>query len=91
MKHRFWMERLAEQTDLQSEPIPAQPLVELLSHRRVLIENHDGVLEYSGQSIRVGMPYGSLVIRGEELLLAHMSGRQLVICGQIDDISVIRR
>ena len=90
MKRRYWMERLAQQADLQSEPIPAQPLVEIYTDRRVLIEHHKGVLQYSCDTIRVGMSYGCLQIEGSSLILARMSGRQLVICGQIDRISIFR-
>lgn len=91
MKRRYWMERLAQQADLQTEPIPAQPLVEIYSDRRVLIEHHKGVLQYSCETIRVGMTYGFLQIQGNGLVLARMSGSQLVICGKIDGISIVRR
>lgn len=91
MKRRNWMERLAQQADLQTEPIPAQPLVEIYSDRRVLIEHHKGVLQYSCETICVGMAYGCLKIEGSGLVLARMSGSQLVICGKIDGISIVRR
>lgn len=91
MKRRNWIERLAQQTDLQSEPIPTQPVVELYSDRRVLIEHHKGVLQYSRESIRVGMGYGCLQVEGQGLVLARMSRNQLIICGKIHGISIVRR
>ena len=90
MKGRYWMERLAQQADLLTEPIPAQPLVEIYSDRRLLVEHHKGVLQYNCDTIRIGMSYGSLQIEGCGLLLSRMSGSQLVICGKIEKISIVR-
>lgn len=86
-----WMERLAERTDLQGEPLPGQPLVELLGERRVLIEHHGGVTEYGGEKIQIKMRYGCLCICGDRLELARMNAEQLIISGRIDSINIIRR
>ena len=91
MRRGNWMERLADRADLQGEPIPAQPLVELLSDRRVLIEHHKGVLQYGCECIRVGMSFGCVLIEGRALVLTKMNAQQLIISGKIDNIQVIRR
>lgn len=91
MKHRKWMDRIVEVTDLQGEPIPGQPLVEILGERRVLIEHHCGVIEYAAEKIRIKMCYGCLCVCGEGLTLARMTAGQLIIAGRIDSVSVLRR
>lgn len=86
-----WMERLADRADLQGEPLPGQPLVEILGEHRVLIEHHAGVTEYGREKIQVKMRYGCLCVCGHALELARMNANQLIISGRIDSVSIIRR
>lgn len=85
------MERLAEGAELGGEPIPLQPLVELAGDSRVLIEHHQGVVQYSREKICVKVRYGNVVVCGCGLELRHMSRAQLSVSGRIDSITLIRR
>ena len=82
-----WM----DQADLSGEPVPGMPLVEIAGDKRVLIENHRGVTQYSGQQIGVRVEYGTLQIHGCGLELRQMTKDRLVIAGRIDDITLCRR
>ena len=84
-------ERLAEQLDLPGESVPGMPVVELAGDRRVLIEKHGGVTQYSCEKIGVKVRYGLVEVSGCGQELACMSREQLVITGQIDDIRLLRR
>lgn len=86
-----WIERLAEGMDLVGEPIPGQTVVELLGDHRVLIEHHFGVTQYCTDQVCVKVGYGTVVISGNCLQIRHMTKAQLVIMGQIDQISLHRR
>ncbi len=90
-QERRWLERLADGADLPGEPLPGQPLVELAGDRRVLIEHHRGVTQYSRDMICVKVRYGIVRVNGCGLELSRMSREQLVISGRIDCISVVRR
>lgn len=90
VKHRGWIERLADSADLQGEAIPGQPLVELYGDRRILIEHHGGVTEYGRDKIQVKVRYGYLCVCGGCLELARMTAEQLVITGRIDSVNIIR-
>ena len=83
--------RLTEHTELLDTPLPGQPLVESAGDRRVLIENHSGVTEYSAQRIVIKMKYGCLLVCGFGLELTQMTKEQLVISGRIDALTVCRR
>ena len=80
------VERLMNRLDLKDEPLPLRPLIEIVDNRRVLIENHKGVTQYSTQQICVRLRKGSVCICGEGLHLAVMRKEQLVICGCIRSI-----
>ena len=88
---KHWAERLADGTDLSSEPMPGLPVVELAGDRRVLIEGHGGVTEYGCEKICVKVRYGCVSVCGCGLELTRMTKQQLVITGRIDAVQIQRR
>lgn len=83
--------RLPMIADLPAEPLPGQPVVEILGDNRVLIEKHRGVWQYSCRCVSVGTAFGSVSVCGTGLELMHMSKEQLVIFGKIDSVTVCRK
>ncbi len=75
---------LANLTDNKSGPLAKVPLVELSGQNRVLVENHNGILAYSLEEIRVKVAYGTLVVKGKKLRMLQLNSEQLVIAGVID-------
>ena len=82
--------KLSRAADLEDEPIPGSPLVEILGHQRVLIEHHKGVNEYGDTLIRVKVKFGNVCINGTSLELTHMSQSRLIIRGNIESIHLCR-
>lgn len=82
--------RLMEYGGLGEETLPKEPVVELVSDRRVLIENHRSVIQYCTDQIRAKVDFGAICVRGRNLRLRYMSGDKLVILGQIEQIDVKR-
>ena len=84
------MHRLTAAADLPDEAIPGRPLVEIIDHSRVLIENHKGVTEYGVNMIRVKVKFGCICICGSHLELSRMTKGQLIITGNVDMIQLCR-
>ncbi len=82
--------RIMERLDLPGEPMPGQPVVELVGTDRVLIEHHGGVTEYGCDRIRVKVAYGAVCVCGNGLELKRMTREQLVIGGKIDRVVLER-
>ncbi len=76
---------------LSVAPLPGVPVVELAGERRVLIENHMGITEYGTEKICVQVKYGYICICGMSMVLTRISKEQLVICGHIDSVTLVRR
>jgi sporulation protein YqfC len=76
--------------DLPDEPEPGLPLVEIIGHGRILIENHKGVTEYGKELIRVKVKNGSVCVCGKDLELARMHKGVLIISGNIENIQLCR-
>lgn len=90
-RKRQWVQKMADRADLAGEPLPGVPVVELAGDRRVLIEGHRGVCQYSREEVCVKVRYGCICICGCGLELTRMSREQLIISGRIDGIKVHRR
>lgn len=89
-KRKSIWERVAARTDLYSQPLVGVPLVELSGDRRVLVECHLGVQEYSPQRIGVRVKFGSVMVWGDGLQLRHMTRQRLIIYGSIHSITLER-
>ena len=86
-----WLQHLADRTELESEALPGLPILEIAGDRRILIERHDGVLEYGPERIRIRVVYGTVCVTGCGLELVRMTRQQLVITGRVDSVSLQRR
>ena len=90
MKQRHWMNRLTDSMDLTGE-ISTEPLVELAGDKRVLIEQHRGILQYQPDCICVKVKFGTVAISGYGMVISQMCHEKLVICGRIDSVTLHRR
>lgn len=88
--YRFW-EQLADRAELEAEPMPTQPIIEVAGDRRVLVENHSGVRAYNSEKILINVRFGMVCVCGCGLELIRMTKEQLVIRGRIDSVSLERR
>lgn len=80
----------AENIPVKSDPILGTPLVEICGQRRVLIENHQGVVGYGCNEICIKVRFGCIRVDGANLKLVKMSKDKLVITGTIDRIDLQR-
>jgi len=92
MKHeQRFLQRIADGMELAGEPLPGESLVEISGERRVLIENHRGMTQYSREKICVKVSFGAVAVLGCGLELTQMTRDRLVISGTIDTVSILRR
>lgn len=64
------------------------PLIEIIGNRRILIENHRGITEYSCERITVKKQGGSISIIGESLQLAAITNERVIITGDISGVEL---
>ena len=91
MQYGKRLHRLSGAIYSANDGLPGVPVVELAGDRRVLIENHKGVVEYGTSRISVKVKYGLLCICGQKMELAKMTSEQLVITGIIESVTIQRR
>ena len=89
MDHKI-INRITSASDLQDEPIPGFPLIEIVGDCRVLIERHMGVKEYGKERIVVKVKKGQICVSGSGMELTRMTKNQLVIKGTIFGVSIVK-
>ena len=75
-------EDIADKLDIPGEILPGVPKITITGRRRALIENHGGILKYSGELIELGGKT-KILIRGDGLRLVAMNKKDMVIAGRI--------
>lgn len=85
------LQRLSGSIYQSNDAFPGMPIVELAGDRRVLIENHMGVIEYGKERISIKVKYGVLSVCGNNMELAKMTKYQLVVTGRIDSVAISRK
>ena len=74
---------LSEKLQLPEEALLGAAKLTVTAGRRVLIENHQGILEYGPAYIAVSTGKGKIALSGSGLTLLAMSGRELLIGGTV--------
>lgn len=74
--------------ELSGESMPWHTVTELVDNKRLLVENHRGIIAYSCEKILIKLPFGRLCVSGCELNVACMTKTQLVINGTISSIII---
>ena len=76
-------EDLAERLQLPEEAVSGAVKLTAVGDRRLLIERHQGLLEYSGETIRVSTGRGQLVLHGANLEMSAMNQAELLVSGRL--------
>ncbi|MBR3292821.1 MAG: YabP/YqfC family sporulation protein [Oscillospiraceae bacterium] len=79
-------EDLAERLQLPEEAISGAVKLTAVGDRRLLIEQHKGLLEYSGETIRVSTGRGQIVLHGANLEMDAMNQTELLVCGRLQSL-----
>ena len=70
--------------------LPGVQLIEVISDKQVLIENHCGICKYTRETICVKSNIGVIKIEGQYLFVKKLSKDQVFITGRINAITIIR-
>ena len=65
------------------------PRIEIQGDRRVIIENHEGILEYGSEVMRVKSGRISVKITGDGLELANVTLSDLTVTGKIISVELL--
>ena len=79
-------QELAERLALPEDALLGTAKLTVTGGKRLLVENHRGVMDYGRERIVVSLGRGKLNISGAELVIAAMNRRELLISGRIQSV-----
>jgi sporulation protein YqfC len=88
MRRRGPALEIAERFELPPEALSGVPKLTLTGSRRVLVENHRGLLEYSRERIEINGGRVRLRLLGEGLELRAMNGSDILVTGDIYSVEL---
>ena len=86
---RGLLERAADALDLPADVIAGLPRLEIAGCRRLLMENHKGILEYGDEEIDINGGQVVVRIKGRGLELRAMNANDLSLEGLIFSVEFI--
>ena len=81
--------KLAGWYDLPEESLSGAPRITISGGGRVLVEGHRGLIEYGEDRIAAAGAGCTILIKGEDLRMRSMSGRELVVTGRLWAVELI--
>jgi len=82
-RKKKWRESLVDLLELPREIMLNQPRLTLIGNLQCYMENHCGVIEYTGERIRIAVSSGEVIIRGSGLMIRYLGREELAVDGEI--------
>lgn len=77
---------LTEIFDFPKEATLGLPRVVVIGNEETMLENHNGVANYSSEEIKIMTGIGIIAIKGKEVYIKSIDTERIFICGKIASI-----
>lgn len=75
--------RLGRLLEIPDEAAFGSLKLTMLENRELLVENHQGIVAYTEEKVKIKIPLGWLTVTGENLNLNHLQSEQILLKGKI--------
>ena len=89
MKRKRILRQVVQASGLPEDVILGSPRILLRGDRTLFIENHQGVVEYSAEKLRIKTLLGVLSVEGSSLTLSALGEEDLMLTGTIKSIAFL--
>ncbi|WP_408954866.1 sporulation protein YqfC [Natroniella sp. ANB-PHB2] len=79
--------KITEIFNLPQDVILNLPKLVLIGNLELLIENHRGIIYYGPEMIKIRIYHGLLLVEGKELVIEELQKDDLIINGEINELS----
>lgn len=83
------MEAVSERMKLSSDILAGAPIVTLIGQTELSIENYKGIIEYTGDLLRIQTKTGRIHIEGKNLVIRNYSEDAMKVSGFIRMIQYV--
>ncbi|MGE5653903.1 MAG: sporulation protein YqfC [Bacillota bacterium] len=77
---------LADLTDLPKDIVLDMPRITMVGNVQIYLENHRGIVDFDGDSIRINISSGAIRITGKNLVVRNIMIDEIIIDGDIRGI-----
>jgi sporulation protein YqfC len=78
-----WMTKTLE---LPADVVMDLPRITMIGQLHIYIENHQGVLRFTDQELRLRLKQGQLLIKGKDFVLKTILPEEILLEGTIDSV-----
>lgn len=82
-KIRAAAEELSDRFCLPDDLLFGSAKLTVIAGKKILVENHKGILEYSSDRIVINLERGKISLSGSDFTLDAMNKNELLICGKL--------
>lgn len=87
-RRKKWQQQAANWLEIPKDIALDLPKIVLVGNLQAFVENHNGILEYTPELIRIKVSSGELVIRGTDLFLRNILMHEISIEGRISGVEL---
>lgn len=88
-----WKDRLNEwlvkNVELPADVVMDLPRITLIGRLHIYIENHNGVVAFSGEELRLHLNQGQLLVKGNGFVLKAILPEEILLEGTIDFVQYL--
>ncbi len=77
---------LADLTELPKDIVLDMPRITMVGNVQIYLENHRGIVDFDGDSIRINISSGTIRINGKNLVVRNIMIDEIIIDGDIEGI-----
>lgn len=91
-KWRHGLKRwLTSRLQLPADAVMDLPRITMVGQLHIYIENHQGVLKFSNDEVRLLLKQGQLLIKGQDFMLKTILPEEILLEGKIEHVSYLER
>lgn len=88
-----WRDRLndwlVKKVELPADVVMDLPRITMIGHLHIYIENHNGVLAFSNEELRLMLKQGQLLVKGNNFVLKTILPEEILLEGKIDEVKYL--
>jgi sporulation protein YqfC len=85
-RRRGKLQSLAGYLEIPQDIVMDLPRITMLGNKQLLVENHNGIIEYTPSLVRIKLNCGELFILGEMLILGNLQAEQILVEGVVQEV-----
>ena len=86
MRKNLLKSRVSDAANIPKDVILGVPLVRMVGHEELYIENYRGILEYTDTFIRVQTKIGQIHLSGKKLEIIYYTNDEMKVVGHIESL-----